>query len=80
VEFFGFSEKYGEAMADGSILVPTSFRYKKARDIPLVFVSYVSTWSYVGIKRILVEPNRLRYRINLWIFWKNFLGGFFLIF
>jgi len=25
VEFFGFPEKYGEAVADGSILVPTSF-------------------------------------------------------
>jgi hypothetical protein len=25
VEFFGFPKKYGEAMADGSILVPTSF-------------------------------------------------------
>ena len=25
MEFFGFPEKYGEAVADGSILVPTSF-------------------------------------------------------
>jgi hypothetical protein len=36
--------RYGEAVADGSILVPTSFlQDKKARDVPLVFVSYVST-------------------------------------
>ena len=62
MEFFRFPEKYGEAVADGSILVPTSvLQVKKARDVPLVFVSYVSTWSYVGIKRILVGPNGFRY-------------------
>ena len=62
MEFFGFPEKYGEAVADGSILVLCHFyRYEKARDVPLVFVSYVSTWSYVGIKRILVGPNGVRY-------------------
>ncbi len=56
------------------------YRHEKARDVPLVFGSYVSMWSYVEIKRILVGPNGFRYYINLWIFWKNFLGGFFLIF
>ncbi len=55
------------------------YRYENAQDVPLVFVSYVSTWSYMGIKRILVGPNGFLYQINLWIFWKNFLGGFFLI-
>ncbi len=54
MEFFGFPEKYVEAVADGSM-------YAKARDVPVVFVSYVSTWSYVGIKRILVGPNGFRY-------------------
>ena len=54
--------RYGEAVADGSILVPTSFlQDKKARDVPLVFVSYVSMWSYMGIKKILVGPNGFRY-------------------
>ena len=36
-------------------------RYEKARDVLLVFVSYVSTWSYMGIKRILVGPNGFRF-------------------
>ncbi len=45
------------------------YRYEKARDVPLVFVSYLSTWSYVGIKKILVGSNGFRYQINLWIFW-----------
>ncbi len=37
------------------------YRYKKARDVPLVFVSYVSTWSYVGITWLFVGPNGFRY-------------------
>ncbi len=54
------------------------YRYEKARDVREVFVSYVSTWSYVGIKRIPVGPNG--FRLNLWIFWKIFLGEFFSVF
>ncbi len=65
---------------DRYLFLPPFYRYEKARDVPMVFVSYVSTWSYVGIKRILVGPKGFRYWINLWIFWKNFLGGLFLIF
>ncbi len=67
MELFGFPKKYGEAVADGSILVScfyvisTGTRKLEARDVPLVFVSYVSTWSYVGIRRILVGPNGLGY-------------------
>ncbi len=62
MEFFGFPEKYGEAVADGSILVPTSFlQVQESSSCSLGIVSYVSTWSYVGIKRILVGPNRSRY-------------------
>ena len=30
------------------------YRYEKARDVRLVFLSYVSTWSYVGIKEYLL--------------------------
>ncbi len=61
VEFFGFPEKYGEAVTDRYLFLRHFYRYEKARDVPLVFVSYVSTWSYVGIKRILVGPNGFRY-------------------
>ncbi len=68
-------------MADRSILVPTSFlQVRESSRYSLGFVSYVSTWSYVGVKRILVGPNGFRYKINLWIFWKKLLGGFFLMF
>ncbi len=52
-----FPEKYGEAVADGLILVPTSFlQVRESSKCPLVFMSYASTWSYVGIKRILLGP------------------------
>ncbi len=63
MDFFGFPENYGEAVADGSILVPTSFlQVRESSRCSLGFcVSYVSTWSYVGIKRKLVGPNGFRY-------------------
>ncbi len=32
-----------------------------ASDLGQARVSYVSTWSYVGMKRILVGPNGFRY-------------------
>jgi hypothetical protein len=35
------------------------YRYEKARDVPLVFVSHVSTWSYMGIKEYLLGPMHL---------------------
>jgi hypothetical protein len=54
--------RYGEAMADGLILVPTSFlQVRESSRCFLGFVLYVSTWSYVGIKRILVGPYGFRY-------------------
>ncbi len=37
------------------------YSYEKAQDVPLVVVSNVSMWSYVGIKRVLVGPNGFRY-------------------
>jgi hypothetical protein len=50
------------------------YRYEKARDVPLVFVSYVSTQSYLGIKRIPVGPNGFRFSF-MCIF--NLIPGFF---
>ncbi len=62
MDFFVIPEKYGEAVAVGSILVPTSFlQVQESSRWSLGFVSYVSTRSYVGIKRILVGPNGFRY-------------------
>ena len=62
MELFGFPEKYGEAVADGSILVPTSFlQVQESSRCSLGFTSYVSMLSYVGVKRILVGPNGFRY-------------------
>ncbi len=54
------------------------YRYEKAQDVPEVFVSYVSTWSYVGIKRIPVGPNG--FRLNLWIFLEKFPWWIFSVF
>ncbi len=62
MEFFGFPEKYGEAVADGSMLASTSFvQVRESTRCSLAFMSYVSTWSYVGIERILAGPNGFRY-------------------
>ncbi len=61
MEFFGFPEKYGEAEAEGSILVPTSFlQVRESSRCSFGFLSYVSMWSYMEIKRILVGPNGFR--------------------
>ena len=51
------------------------YRYEKARDVRMVFLSYVSTWSYVGIQRIPGGPNGFRFSF-MCIF--NLIPGFFL--
>ncbi len=82
MEFFGFPENYGEAVADGSILVPTSFlQVQECSRCSLGFVSYVSTWPPLWeLKGYLLGLMDLDIRKHLWIFWKNFLGDFFMIF
>ncbi len=71
--FLGFPQNMVRPwQTDRFLFLRHFYRYEKAQDVPLVFVSYVSMWSYVGIKRILVGPNGFRYQINLWIIWKKF--------
>ena len=53
MEFFGFPEKYGEAMADGLILVPTSFlQVRESSRYSLGFLCHMflrgSTWELKG--------------------------------
>jgi hypothetical protein len=49
---------------DGYLFLRHFYRYEKAQDDRLVLLSFVFTWSYVGIKRILVGPNAFRFSFN----------------
>ncbi len=62
VEFLGFPKNMVRPwQTDQYLFLRHFYRYEKARGSPLIFVSDVSTWSYMGIKRILVGPNGFIY-------------------
>jgi hypothetical protein len=54
--------RYGEAVADGETLVPTSFfQVRESLRCSLGYLSHVFMWSYLGIKWIFARPNGFRY-------------------